>query len=86
VAYDIKYDCKTVVYCHGPAKCQLLHFWALKVSHDEVMLTLQRKRQRSDLFYGAQTMFQPVKLFITQSVMSSDGTHCYSNDNGRIVA
>jgi len=44
VAYDIKYDCKTIFCCRGPARCQLHHFWALKVSpHDEVMLTLREK-------------------------------------------
>jgi len=42
--YDIKYDCKTIFCCRGPTRCQLHHFWALKVSpHDEVMLTLREK-------------------------------------------
>ena len=90
VAYDIKYDCKcgAIVCCHGPAICQLHHCWALKESHDEVMLTLREKDDGPTACteHSAQSMFQAVKLSNTWSVMYSDGTHCYSNDNRRTVA
>jgi len=43
VAYDIKYDCRTIVCCCGPTRCQLHHLWALKVPHGEVLLTLREK-------------------------------------------
>ena len=61
VAYDIKYDCRTIVCCRGPARYQLHHFCALKVPHGEVLLTLREKdecEECSDCLYGAQSMFQ----------------------------